>query len=128
MFAMGTLLQCHSSYTDCPQQVLDPHKKFSHFNQHWSPELQGEAMENMEETFKARDLEMHAQRTAQTLAPRTKSTTTEKAGLRALTPDDEEDGDGLSETHVDPTKPWRDEYNLYFNTRENVPIGISTIE
>ncbi|KAJ6549897.1 hypothetical protein B0H19DRAFT_1073803 [Mycena capillaripes] len=84
----------------------------SRFKKNWSPELQGEAIENMEETFKAQYLGMHAQRNAQTLAPRTKSTTTDKVGLHALTPDDEEDVDGLSETHFDPTKPWCDEYNL----------------
>jgi hypothetical protein len=31
-------------------QVLDPRKKFAHFKNHWSEELQDEARVNMEET------------------------------------------------------------------------------
>lgn len=141
---MGASFTLYFSALTWFRLVLDPRKKLSHFKKHWVQELQDEALENMEETvcfysshlhasvltdlqFKERYLEMHAHPTTQT--PRTTKPTTDRSGLRALTPDDDDDDESnLTQTHVDPEKPWLDEYNLYFNTRESLPPGMTTIE
>jgi hypothetical protein len=57
------------------------------------------------------DISRSTQCTAQALAPCKKHSTTEKAGLCALTRDD--DDSELAETHLDTAKLWRDEYNGY---------------
>ncbi|KAJ7787567.1 ribonuclease H-like domain-containing protein [Mycena olivaceomarginata] len=84
--------------------VLDPRKKLAYFTKNWDKELQAAALANMEET-----------------AP-------DKSGLRELTPDGDEDEPKLAEAHLDPTKPWRDEFQGYLDTRESVPEGMTTIE
>jgi hypothetical protein len=33
-----------------------------------------------------------------------------------------------AKTHVDPLKPWLDEFKLYLSTSEAVPEGMNTIE
>jgi hypothetical protein len=35
---------------------------------------------------------------------------------------------GTAQTHIDPLKPWLDEFKLYLSTSEAVPEGMNTIE
>ncbi|KAJ7315399.1 ribonuclease H-like domain-containing protein, partial [Mycena albidolilacea] len=99
--------------------VLDPRKKLTYLKKHWSADLVDQVSANMEETFKKRYLELHANLATQkspTVGP--KSRATANSGLRELTPDDDDDKPNLSETHIDPTKPWRDEFQGYLNCIE----------
>ncbi|KAJ7771172.1 hypothetical protein B0H14DRAFT_2632470 [Mycena olivaceomarginata] len=57
-----------------------------------------------------------------------KSQALDKSGLRELTPDGDETEPKLSEAHLNPTKPWRDEFQGYLDARESVPEGMMTIE
>ncbi|KAJ7816347.1 hypothetical protein B0H14DRAFT_3148649 [Mycena olivaceomarginata] len=106
--------------------VLDPRKKLAYFTKNWDKELQAAALANMEETCY---LEMHANNAVQTPALlNQKSQAPDKSGLRELTPDGDEDEPKLAEAHLDPTKPWRDEFQGYLDARESVPEGMTTIE
>lgn len=41
----------------------------------------------------------------------------------------EDDDESInSSTHIDPLKPWLDEYQLYLTVREVVPEGMDTIQ
>jgi hypothetical protein len=72
---------------------------------------------------------MHANNAVQTPALlNQKSQAPDKSGLRELTPDGDEDEPKLAEAHLDPTKPWRDEFQGYLDARESVPEGMTTIE
>ncbi|KAJ7794391.1 hypothetical protein B0H14DRAFT_3557446 [Mycena olivaceomarginata] len=109
--------------------VLDPRKKLAYFTKNWDKELQAAALANMEETFQQRYLELHANKAAQTPALFSQqSQAPDKSGLRELTPDGDEDEPKLAEAHLDPTKPWRDEFQSYLDARESVPEGMTTIE
>ncbi|KAJ7809562.1 ribonuclease H-like domain-containing protein, partial [Mycena olivaceomarginata] len=109
--------------------VLDPRKKLAYFTKNWDKELQAAALANMEETFQQRYLELHANKAAQTPALFSQQPQApDKSGLRELTPDGDEDEPKLAEAHLDPTKPWRDEFQSYLDARESVPEGMTTIE
>jgi hypothetical protein len=42
--------------------------------------------------------------------------------------DDDFNMSNTSATHLDPTRPWLDEFNEYLQARETVPEGVSTVE
>ncbi|KAJ7247540.1 hypothetical protein C8J57DRAFT_1522940 [Mycena rebaudengoi] len=86
--------------------LLDPAKKLAYFRAHWPAELQDFAVENMEETFKQRCLELH---NASSAAP------------------DDETTNG-TETYINPRKPSLVEYQQYLSAREVVPEGMDTIQ
>ncbi|KAJ7883647.1 hypothetical protein B0H14DRAFT_3432768 [Mycena olivaceomarginata] len=50
----------------------------------------------------------------------------QKKCRRASTPmDDDVDMSNTSATHLDPIRPWLDEFNEYLQARETVPEGVS---
>ncbi|KAJ6589546.1 ribonuclease H-like domain-containing protein, partial [Mycena capillaripes] len=109
--------------------VLDPRKKLAYFQKNWPKSLQNEATKNMEETVR-RYLKMHAD----TITNSTTSVTqnfkaTQPNRRRAVTPldGDNDNMSDLSATHIDPLRPWLDEYQGYLAAREAVPEGMSTI-
>ncbi|KAJ7900762.1 ribonuclease H-like domain-containing protein, partial [Mycena olivaceomarginata] len=109
--------------------VLDPRKKLAYFTKNWDKDLQAAALANMEETFKQRYLEMHTNNAVQMPALlNQKSQAPDKSGLRELTPDGDKDEPKLAEAHLDPTKPWRDEFQGYLDALESVPEGMTAIE
>jgi hypothetical protein len=42
--------------------------------------------------------------------------------------DDNVDMSNTSVTHLDPTRPWLDEFNEYLQACKTVPEGMSTVE
>ncbi|KAJ6611036.1 hypothetical protein B0H10DRAFT_2437742 [Mycena sp. CBHHK59/15] len=104
--------------------VLDPAKKLSYFRAHWPTELQESAVENMEETFKQRYLKLHG---ASSAAPvPVKKVPTTKLRRSVVREDDETTNS--TETHINPLKPWLNEYQKYLTAREVVPEGMDTIQ
>ncbi|KAJ7131124.1 ribonuclease H-like domain-containing protein, partial [Mycena epipterygia] len=96
--------------------VLDPAKKLSYFT-HWPDDLQEEALEAMEEMFKQRYLQLHGDSSATaTSVPVTKSI--KPRMRRPIVLRDNSNTSITESTHIDPLKPWLDEYQLYFNVRE----------
>ncbi|KAJ7028991.1 hypothetical protein C8F04DRAFT_1188093 [Mycena alexandri] len=110
------------------QSLISPGSlhKVSYIKKYWDEPLQKEAMKNLEKTFKERHFEQE-----QTAASR-QTTVSEKAELPSalrrtvsFTPDDPTEEVGSN--HADPSRPWRDEFQLYINMREAVPAGMSSI-
>jgi hypothetical protein len=73
---------------------------------------------------------MHANRTSQAPAPPKKSRPVDRSGTRALTPDDDDadNNAGHAETHIDPLRPWYDEFAGFIGARDSVPQDMTTIE
>jgi hypothetical protein len=73
---------------------------------------------------------MHANTTAKSTTTAQKTKSTQPSRRRAVTPlDSDADADmsDLSATHIDPLRPWLDEYQGNLAAREAVPEGMSTI-
>ncbi|KAJ6623695.1 hypothetical protein B0H10DRAFT_777764 [Mycena sp. CBHHK59/15] len=59
----------------------------------------------------------------------TRAAPAQKKHRRSSTPtDDDVDMGNTSATHIDPTRPWLDEFNEYLQASETMPEGTSTIE
>ncbi|KAJ7659106.1 ribonuclease H-like domain-containing protein [Mycena polygramma] len=105
--------------------VLDPSHKLSYFKKHWPGDLQDAAIENMEETFKQRYLKLRGTPTAVS-APVKKAPALK---LRRSVVINDDTGDSTrAQVHVDPLKPWLDEYQQYLSAVEVVPPGMDTIQ
>ncbi|KAF9456143.1 ribonuclease H-like domain-containing protein [Collybia nuda] len=108
--------------------LLDPRMKKSHLLKHWPEELQGEAMDRVEEIFKTRYLKLQStgsgDSTGSVSAPKRQSLGHKR--LRELS-DDEDEAIPSPDSDADPMRPWRVEFNGYLNTREAVPEGMETI-
>ncbi|KAJ6607651.1 ribonuclease H-like domain-containing protein [Mycena sp. CBHHK59/15] len=127
MFAMGNYLGFARHKSPDTFAVLDPAKKLSYFEKHWPATLQGEAKADMEETFKQRYLQLRGSSAGKPQAgPAKKSNSTKMRCSIVIEEDD--DSSVTAESHVDPLKPWCDEYELYFNMREVIPEGMDTIK
>ncbi|KAF8144961.1 ribonuclease H-like domain-containing protein, partial [Mycena galopus ATCC 62051] len=107
--------------------VLDPRRKLAYFEKHWAKSLQASAKKELEKMFKERytQLQANCNKPAPTTLARTAPS--QKKRRRASTPTDEDvDMSSTSATHIDPTRPWLDEFNEYLQARETVPEGMST--
>ncbi|KAJ7920430.1 hypothetical protein B0H13DRAFT_1867640 [Mycena leptocephala] len=66
--------------------------RLSYFKNYWPAGRQEKALENMEETFKERYLELHANRPEKPSIPRKQKTrASDKSGIRALTLEEDND-------------------------------------
>ncbi|KAJ7923871.1 ribonuclease H-like domain-containing protein [Mycena leptocephala] len=109
--------------------VLDPRRKLAYFEKHWPKSLQASAKKALEQMFKERytQLQVNADKSAPTTS--TRAAPAQKKRRRSSTPTDGDvDMSSTSATHIDPTRPWLDEFNEYLQGRETVPEGMSTIE
>ncbi|KAF7346742.1 putative AC transposase [Mycena sanguinolenta] len=109
--------------------VLDPQRKLAYFEKHWPKSLQASAKKELEKMFKERymQLQVNSEKPAPTTS--TRAAPSQKKCRRASTPtDDDVDMSSTSATHIDPTRPWLDEFNEYLQARETVPEGMSTVE
>ncbi|KAF7350175.1 putative AC transposase [Mycena venus] len=101
--------------------------KGRYFEKYWDSELAKEARATAEKIFAERWRKLHSEGTASNpvLIRPSKLCTL----LRELTPDsDDEALSPLSENHRDPTRPWLDEFEEYYNSRpEIVPENVSMI-
>ncbi|KAJ7105653.1 ribonuclease H-like domain-containing protein, partial [Mycena epipterygia] len=106
--------------------VLDPAHKLSYFKKHWPKDLQEEALDAMEETFKQRYFQLlgHSSGTGTSILVKKSAKPTKMRQPIVL----QDDNISTTESHIDPLKPWLDEYQLYFNVREVVPQGMDAIQ
>ncbi|KAF7342966.1 putative AC transposase [Mycena venus] len=107
--------------------VLDPSQKGRYFEKYWGSELAKEARATAEKIFAERWRKLHSNGTASNPVLRRPSKLCTL--LRELTPDsDDEALSSLSEHHRDPTRPWLDEFEEYYNSRpEIVPENVSMV-
>ncbi|KAJ7730112.1 ribonuclease H-like domain-containing protein, partial [Mycena maculata] len=108
--------------------VLDPRRKLAYFEKHWPKSLQASAKKALEKMFKERytQLQVNSDKSAPTTS--TRAAPAQMKHRRCSTPTDDVDMGSTSATHIDPTRPWLDEFNEYLQARETVPAGMSTIE
>ncbi|KAJ7827304.1 hypothetical protein B0H13DRAFT_2373910 [Mycena leptocephala] len=108
--------------------VLDPRKKLSYFQKHWPKNRQKDANKNMEATAQ-RYIKLNAATRRTTVSSQKARSTGCKQRRRAVTPEEDDDPmSDLSATHIDPLRPWLDEYQGYLAVREAIPEGMSTLE
>ncbi|KAJ7627174.1 ribonuclease H-like domain-containing protein [Roridomyces roridus] len=123
--------------------VLDPRRKLAYFNKHWPKNLVLSTKDALEKIvspnwltigsslrraqFKERYLQIQS-----AVALSAPSTSAQKPltnnRRRASTPPEDDEMTGLSASHVDPDRPWLDEFNEYLQGREFVAQGVSAIE
>ncbi|KAJ7627444.1 ribonuclease H-like domain-containing protein [Roridomyces roridus] len=107
--------------------VLDPRRKLAYFNKHWPKNLVLSTKDALEKIFKERYLQIQS-----AVALSAPSTSAQKPltnnRRHASTPPEDDEMTGLSASHVDPDRPWLDEFNEYLQGREFVAQGVSAIE
>lgn len=74
--------------------------------------------------FKQRYLKLHGESAAPSVAVKKPQATK----LRRSVVRQDESNNNSTEIHVDPLKPWLDEYQQYLTAREVVPEGMDTIQ
>ncbi|KAJ7310171.1 hypothetical protein DFH08DRAFT_821391 [Mycena albidolilacea] len=126
----GSRVRVSSNRLVDPNNILNPAKKLSYFRKHWPADLQESAIKNMEETkinvpqFKQRYLRLHGE-SATTPVPIKKSQATK---LRRSVVRQDESNTNSTTAHINPLKPWLDEYQQYLTAPEVVPEGMDTIQ
>jgi hypothetical protein len=80
---------------------------------------------NNHKQFKRRYLELRG--SSPSVPVPTKKPAASKFRRSIVLNDEDADMPGPGELHLDPSKPWLDEFNLYLNTLEVVPEGMDTI-
>ncbi|KAN0105652.1 hypothetical protein V8E52_010827 [Russula decolorans] len=107
--------------------ILNPKEKMKYFKKHWSPELQDNVVECVEEVFKEQYLSLSGgSSTTQFMQPKVNRKL--NILLRELSDDEEilttEVGAGVPE---DPKWPWLTDFHKYLDVVEQVPDGCSAI-
>ncbi|KAJ6593319.1 ribonuclease H-like domain-containing protein, partial [Mycena capillaripes] len=99
--------------------VLDPRRKLAYFQKHWPTSLQASAKRELEKMFKERYTQHRANSEKSAPATSTRAALSQKKRRRPSTPmDDDVDMSSTSATHIDPTRPWLNEFNEYLQARE----------